>query len=350
MKRRQFYFFEPEKDAEDPSDDACLVCADGGKLTCCGKCPNTVHSFCMEMEMDTVGDWLCPYCVCKYCGLRGDDIQSEHLINCPQCDKKFHRACLIEEKEKEGVNLNCWKSYCEQSCRKIHEKLESLVGVRNKLDDRYCWQIIRTTNDNNNDKLHHKMECNAKVALAWNLIDESFESITDRLTGIDVIQRVMYSCGSNLTRTNFRRFYTFIIEKEKEDEIICAACIRVHGRRIAEMPFITTAENYRRQGICGMLLAVIESILCSLKVEKLILPAVMEVQAMWKKYGFTELESELTREITCYNILTFPGLVRLHKDLRQHITGARDYGNNHNDGPQRPFLDLNVEPPPEDDI
>ena len=39
------------KSASDTSDDACLVCADGGDLLCCDHCPLTYHPKCVGLEV-----------------------------------------------------------------------------------------------------------------------------------------------------------------------------------------------------------------------------------------------------------------------------------------------------------
>ncbi|GLT58595.1 hypothetical protein SLA2020_314740 [Shorea laevis] len=63
IARQTSYVFRPLENATDRSDDACIICADGGDLICCERCPSTFHLNCMGMEKLPQEEWLCPFCV-----------------------------------------------------------------------------------------------------------------------------------------------------------------------------------------------------------------------------------------------------------------------------------------------
>ncbi|KAK3008958.1 hypothetical protein RJ639_014041, partial [Escallonia herrerae] len=142
----------------------------------------------------------------------------------------------------------------------VKEKLGRIVGEENQLDDGYTWTLLQRTDSDPNvcpDDLYRGTICNSKLGVAWRLINECFEPVIDRHTSVDMIQSVVYSCGSSFKRINFKSFYTAVLEKD--DEIISVALLRIHGTKLAEMPFIATNEFHRRNGMCRRLLTAIES-------------------------------------------------------------------------------------------
>ncbi|XP_062119506.1 uncharacterized protein LOC133833945 [Humulus lupulus] len=86
---------EPKTNDSDKNDDACMVCADGGDLICCEKCPSTFHPACLEMEGVPFGEWSCPYCVCKYCGASTGENLPIDFSRCMLCDKTCKSYFLL---------------------------------------------------------------------------------------------------------------------------------------------------------------------------------------------------------------------------------------------------------------
>ncbi|KAB2070748.1 hypothetical protein ES319_A08G176400v1 [Gossypium barbadense] len=312
---RKFNNIQPASKAVDRYDDACMICADGGDLICCERCPSTFHPRCIFMEIIPQGDWLCPYCICKYCG-NGNGNGNGLLMQCSQCEKKYHLRCGGEPLDL----MNPPVVFCGSSCRKIYEGLHNLLGSQNALHDGLTWTLLQRIDEpftgSYGEEEYKRIQCNSKIAVAWLVMNECFLSTIDRHTRTNIVQSIVYNRGSNVTRINYSGFYTAILEKN--DEIISVASIRVHGKRLAEMPFIGTRGEYRRLGMAYVLENCIESTLCSLKVEKLVIPSVNQLTGMWMdKYFFSRVQEErLVKELSLYNTVMFPSsVVRLYKNL-----------------------------------
>jgi hypothetical protein len=163
-------------------------------------------------------------------------------------------------------------------------------------------------------RLALKAECNSKLAVALSIMEESFLSMVDPRTGIDMIPHVLYNWGSTFARLDFDGFYTVVVEKD--DVMISVASIRVHGVTIAEMPLVATCSKYRRQGMCRILVAAIEEMLMSLKVEKLVVAALPSLVETWTEgFGFKPMDDEERDALKRINLMVFPGTTLLKKTL-----------------------------------
>jgi len=157
-------------------------------------------------------------------------------------------------------------------------------------------------------------ECNTKLAVALTLLEECFIRMVDPRTGVDMIPHVLYNKGSNFARVDYQGFYTVILEKG--DEILCVASIRVHGTKAAELPFIATSVDYRRQGMCRILINIIEKMLRSFNVKMLVLSAIPELVSTWVSgFGFKPIENAERKELHNVNLMLFPGTSLLTKRL-----------------------------------
>ncbi|XP_074311147.1 increased DNA methylation 1 [Silene latifolia] len=305
-------------DEFDKNDDSCGLCGDVGELLCCDNCPSTFHQSCLSAEEIPEGSWYCPNCTCQVCGQLANDMENSSpcaALRCSQCERKFHKACLTE-KDMSRDGGATW--FCGASCEEVYGGLQSRIAFSNQIGDGCSWTLLRCIQDDQKvssaQRFALKAECNSKLAVAATIMEECFLSMIDPRTGIDMIPQVVYNWGSEFARLDYHGFYTAVLEKN--DILISIASIRVHGVSLAELPLIATCSKYRRQGMCRRLLTLIEKMLTSLKVEKLVIAAIPDLVETWTVgFGFVPMEEDEKRSLNKINLMVFPGTVLLKKTL-----------------------------------
>lgn len=70
--------------------------------------------------------------------------------------------------------------------------------MRNEIEGGYSWTLVRRLDESSPrylQRLSQVANCNSKIAVAFNVMDECFLPVTDQRTGIDLIHNVIYNCG-----------------------------------------------------------------------------------------------------------------------------------------------------------
>ncbi|TKY56488.1 Increased DNA methylation 1 [Spatholobus suberectus] len=275
---------------EGENDNICSVCQYGGELILCDQCPSAFHRTCLGLEDIPDGDWFCPSCRCGICGqIKIEGTEDVLFLTCIQCEHKYHVGCLKNrEKDESRRYMENW--LCGKECEQIYAGLQSLlgkpvtVGVNN-----LTWTLVKFINseisDVGNTKNDLLAENYSKLSVALSVMHECFEPLKNPFTNRDIIDDVIFNTRSELNRLNFQGFYTVLLERN--EELISVATIRVFGQKVAEVPLVGTRLQYRRLGMCRILMNELEKKLMQLGVERLVLPAVPGVLETWtNSFGF----------------------------------------------------------------
>lgn len=243
------------------NDHICSVCQCGGDLILCDQCPSSFHKACLGFEDIPDGDWFCPSCRCGICGQRNiDGDEDKHVVTCIQCEHKYHVRCLKTGSADLSIYLGNW--FCGEDCEKIYEGLHKLLGEPVSVGvDNLTWTLVKFINPDSCDELGSikselMAESYCKLNLALSVMHECFEPLKESITSRDLVEDVLFSRRSDLNRLNFQGFYTVLLERN--EELISVATVRVYGKKVAELPLVGTRLQYRRQGMCRILINELE--------------------------------------------------------------------------------------------
>ncbi|KAF9591349.1 hypothetical protein IFM89_003972 [Coptis chinensis] len=309
------------------SDSICSVCHYGGTLLLCDQCPSAFHLSCINLESLPKGKWFCPSCRCSICFQSEFDgnicqFTEKTVLYCDQCEQEYHVGCLREARM---MKLNsCPKGnwFCCKECEKIFMGLRKLLGRPISVDvDGLSWTILKySKNDYDRDKFDAAtmIEHYSKLNVALAVMHECFEPIKEPKTK-DIVKDVLFNKRSALKRLSFRGFYTILLEKE--EELVSVATVRVYGRKVAEVPLVGTRVQFRRQGMCRILMNMLEKKLTEFGVERLLLPAIPQVLHAWTtSFGFSQMTNSERLKFLQYTFLDFQDTTMCQKILKMVAT------------------------------
>ncbi|WMV19638.1 hypothetical protein MTR67_013023 [Solanum verrucosum] len=307
------------------NDNVCSVCHYGGELLLCDECPSSFHTGCLGMKEVPDGEWFCPSCCCEMCGESRFDKNKDHftdssLLICCQCEHKYHARCV---RDKGLQKLDCYpvgkwfcNKRCEQICLGIHQLMAKpvMVGI-----DNLTWTLLKYVKPDDFDsdaaKDEFVLETYSKLGVALDVMHECFEPVEEPYTRRDLMEDVIFNRWSELNRLNFQGFYTVLLERN--DEVITVATVRIYGEKVAEVPLVATRFQYRRLGMCRILMNELEKKLMELGVERLVLPAAPTVLNTWTtSFGFTMVKESQRLNFLNYTFLDFQGTVMCQKLLQ----------------------------------
>ncbi|MCL7040543.1 hypothetical protein MKW94_023990 [Papaver nudicaule] len=294
------------------NDYICTICHYGGLLLLCDQCPASFHLKCLGLVDFPDGKWSCPSCGCGICGQQTElDIDSEErpaekkILFCDQCNHEFHAGCIKKRKSKKLDQ----KWFCSIRCEKIFASLHKLLRKSIPIGkENLSWTILKHKKDARHpyalSDIEAVTECQSKLHVALCVMHECFESIKESAMNRDLIADVLFSKPSDLKRLDFQGFYTVLLERE--DEIISVAAFRIHDKKVAEIPLVCTRTQYRKQGMCRILINVLEEKFRELEVERVVLPAIPQLLRTWTtSFGFSVFSNSDRLELVRYTFLEF---------------------------------------------
>ncbi|XP_016650689.1 PREDICTED: uncharacterized protein LOC103321449, partial [Prunus mume] len=309
------------------NDYICTVCHYGGDLILCDQCPSSFHKSCLGLKYVPDGDWFCASCCCGICGQTNFEEDKEPIMDdssvltCGQCEHKYHKGCLRKRgaDKLESDPKGNW--FCTRNCKKIFLGLHELLGKQIPVgDNNLSWSLVKSIKSDIHDTDEpdiDAIESYSRLNVALDVMHECFVPVKEPLTRRDLVEDIIFTRGSDLNRLNFRGFYTVLLERN--DELITVATVRIFGGKVAEVPLVATRFQYRRLGMCRILMDELEKMLMQLGVERLVLPAVPSVLNTWTtSFGFSTMTASERLQFLDYTFLDFQGTIMCQKQLMKN--------------------------------
>ncbi|CAJ1955845.1 unnamed protein product [Sphenostylis stenocarpa] len=226
------------------------------------------------------------------------------VIICDQCEKEYHVGCLKDHNMQNLEELPEGNWFCSTTCTQIHSALVSLAACGEKNIPDSLLSLIKKKHEEKsvdidggldvkwrviNWKLDDSVENRKRLSKAVAIFHERFDPIVDSTSGRDFIPTMLF--GRNIRGQDFSGMYCAVLTVN--GDIVCAGVFRVFGSEIAELPLVATTSDQQGQGYFQCLFSCIETLLRSLNVKNLVLPAADEAESIWTgKFGFSKLPQD----------------------------------------------------------
>lgn len=179
---------------------------------------------------------------------------------------------------------------------------ENLIGKQIQLRGNLTWTIIKSMEDS--DSPHSEAENHIKLSIALDILHECFEESEKKF--------------------DFRRFC--FVTLEENGEMVSVAAVRVYGKKVAEIALVGTRFMFRGNGMCRILMNVLEEQVRGLGVERMVLPAVPGVAVAWiDKFGFLKMTKGERLMLLDYTLRNFQGVEMYWKELNKSSEGNGDF-------------------------
>uniref|UniRef100_A0ACD5WIP3 Uncharacterized protein n=6 Tax=Avena sativa TaxID=4498 RepID=A0ACD5WIP3_AVESA len=314
------------------SDSICSICNDGGNIILCDGCPSSFHHACVGLQDTPTGTWYCPSCRCSICDSGAYDPDANQftektIMYCDQCECEYHVGCIRNKSDQLSCcPEGCW--FCSRGCSEIFQHLQKLIGkpIPTPVEGLSC-TILKFDRENTSDDVNFDNEKMAeqygKLCIALDVLHECFVTIIEPRTRRDIAEDIVFNRESELRRLNFRGFYTILLQKD--GELISVGTFRICGKKFAELPLIGTRVQYRRQGMCRLIMNELEKLLSGWGVERLLLPAVPQLLATWTgSFGFTAMSNSDRFKLAESSVLSFQGTTMCQKILNDAGHNPKD--------------------------